>query len=158
MKLKYKLLLLYVGASLFIMLVLGSFLSSALKDITIDRIAGNYRQQLKHIDFGLTRLIKGMEHDLEAIAQNEFVRSRNDKNFTSFLNADENTFQYNYGELEQRIISIFNEYRTTHPYVHSVFMGRENGSFVRSHKRAKPTRYDPRSRPWYSLAKENPGR
>ena len=69
MKLKYKLLLLYVGASLSIMLVIGSFLSSALKDTTIDRIARNYRQQLKHIDFGLTRLIKDMEHDLEAIAE-----------------------------------------------------------------------------------------
>jgi PAS domain S-box-containing protein len=157
MKLKYKLLLLYVGASLFIMLVIGSFLSSALKDITIDRIARNYRQQLKHIDFGLTRLIKGMEHDLSGIAQDEFVRSRDDENFTSFLNADEKTFQYDYGELEQRIISIFNGYRTTHPFVHSVYMGRENGSFVRSHKRAKPTRYDPRSRPWYIQAKENPG-
>jgi PAS domain S-box-containing protein len=157
MKLKYKLLLLYVGASLFIMLVIGSLLSSALKDITIDRIAGNYRQQLKHIDFGLTRLVKGMEHDLDGIAQDKFVRSRDDKNFTSFLNAEEKTFQYDYGELEQHIISIFNGYRTTHPYVHSVYMGRENGSFVRSHPRTKPTRYDPRTRPWYTVAKENPG-
>ncbi len=36
-------------------------------------------------------------------------------------------------------------------------MGRENGSFVRSNKRAEPTKYDPRERPWYTLAKENPG-
>jgi len=157
MKLKYKLLLLYVVASLFIMLVIGSFLSSALRDTTIDRIARNYQEQLKHIDFGLTRLIKGLEHDLETIARDEFVRSRDDEQFTSFLNADENTFQYNYGELEQRIISIFNGYRKSHPYVHSVYMGRENGSFVRSHKRARPTRYDPRTRPWYTVAKDNPG-
>ncbi len=157
MKLKYKLLLLYVVASLFIMLVIGSFLSSALKDTTIDRIARNYQEQLKHIDFGLTRLIKGMEHDLETIARDEFVRSRDDEQFTSFLNADENTFKYNFGALEQRIIAIFNGYRKSHPYVHSVYMGRENGSFVRSHKRARPTRYDPRARPWYILAKENPG-
>ncbi len=157
MKLKHKLLLLYAGAALFIMLVIGSFLATALKDITIDRITRNYQQQLKHIDFGLTRLIKGMEHDLEAIAQNEFVRSRQDQNFTSFLEADEKTFEYDYGDIEQRIISILNGYRTTHPYVHSVYMGRENGSFVRSHPRARPTRYDPRVRPWYKLAKENPG-
>jgi len=157
MKLKYKLLLLYIGVSLFIMLVIGSFLSSALRDITLDRIAGNYRQQLKHIDFGLTRLIKGMEHDLEGIARNEYVRSREDQNFTSFLDADEKTFEYNYGELEQKIISIFNDYRKTHPYVHSVYMGRENGSFVRSHPRARRTRYDPRSRPWYTVARENSG-
>ena len=147
MKLKYKLLLLYAGAALFIMLVIGSFLATALKDTTMERIARNYGEQLKHIDFGLSRLIKAMEFDLEAIAQNDFVRSREDDNFTSFLVADENTFEYKYGELEQRIISIFNGYRKTHPYVHSVYMGRENGSFVRSHKRPRPTRYDPRTRP-----------
>ncbi len=157
MKLKYKLLLLYAGAALFIMLVIGSFLATALKEITIDRITRNYQQQLKHIDFGLTRLIKGMEHDLNTITQNEFVRSREDDDFTSFLEADEKTFQYDYGELEKRIISILNGYRTTHPYVHSVYMGRENGSFVRSHPRARPTRYDPRDRPWYVKAKEMPG-
>ncbi|MBW2516940.1 MAG: response regulator [Deltaproteobacteria bacterium] len=157
MKLKYKLLLLYAGAALFIMLVIGSFLATALKDATIERIARNYEEQLKHIDFGLSRLIKGMEHDLDAIAQNDFVRSREDDNFTSFLEADENTFEYKYGELEQHIISIFNVYRKTHPYVHSVYMGRENGSFVRSHERPRPTRYDPRTRPWYTSAIENPG-
>ncbi len=157
MKLKYKLLLLYAGAAVFIMLVIGGFLASALKEITIDRIAGNYQQQLKHIDFGLSRLIRGMADDLKGIAQNEFVRSRKDDNFTSFLDADEKTFEYDYGELEQRIIAVLNSYRTTHPYVHSVYMGRENGSFVRSHPRARPTPYDPRTRPWYKAAKENPG-
>ncbi|MGD8989932.1 MAG: PAS domain S-box protein [Desulfobacterales bacterium] len=157
MKLKHKLLLLYAGAALFIMLVIGSFLATALKGVTIERIASGYRQQLKHIDFGLSRLIKGMEHDLEAITQNEFVRAREDDNFTSFLEADEKTFEYDYGELEQRIIKVLNGYRTTHPYVHSVYMGRENGSFVRSHPRSRPTRYDPRTRPWYKQAKENPG-
>ncbi|MBW2437710.1 MAG: PAS domain S-box protein, partial [Deltaproteobacteria bacterium] len=141
----------------FIMLVIGSFLATALKDVTIDRIARNYSEQLKHIDFGLSRLINGMDHDIEALALNEFVRSREDDNFTSFLNADEKTFEYDYSELEQKIISTFNDYRITHPYVHSVYMGRENGSFVRSHPRARPTPYDPRTRPWYKLAKENPG-
>ncbi|MGD9122509.1 MAG: response regulator [Desulfobacterales bacterium] len=157
MKLKYKLLLLYAGAALFIMLVIGSFLATALKDVTIERIARNYGEQLKHIDFGLSRLLKGMEHDLETIAQDESVRSRADDNFTSFLETDEKTFKYDYGELEKRIISVLNGYRTTHPYVHSVYMGRENGSFVRSHPRARPTRYDPRTRPWYISAVENPG-
>ena len=36
-------------------------------------------------------------------------------------------------------------------------MGRENGAFIRSYPRARPTAYDPRERPWYILAKEHPG-
>ena len=90
--------------------------------------------------------------------QSETVRSRDDRDFTSFLNADEKTYKYNIREPEQKIIDILNNYRVTHPYVNSVYMGRENGSFVRSHKRERPTRYDPRERPWYILAKNNPGK
>jgi hypothetical protein len=103
-------------------------------------------------------LFQSIERDLELISQNEMVRSRDDSTFTSFIDAHENSFAYNYNPLELNIIGIFNQYRNTHPYVHSVHMGRENGSFVRSHKRARPTRYDPRTRPWYVLAMEDPGK
>ena len=158
LKLRHKILLLFISASLCILIILGSFLSSALRNMIITTISQNYRKQLEHIDFGLTDFFKNIEQDLDAIAQNDWVRSRNDESFTNFLQADEKTFQYNIGDLEQKIINAFNRYRTTHPYVHSVSMGRENGSFVRSHKRAKPTRYDPRKRSWYILGKENVGK
>jgi PAS domain S-box-containing protein len=52
----------------------------------------------------------------------------------------------------------FHTYRVTHKYVNSVYMGRENGSFVRSHPRELPTRYDPRQRPWYVLGKSDPAK
>jgi serine phosphatase RsbU (regulator of sigma subunit) len=158
LKIKYKILILYLSTSIFILILIGGLLSSNLRDNIIHTISDNYSMQLSHIDFSLTGFFRNIEHDLETIAQNETVRSRNDERLTTFIDADEDSFQYNYGELEQKIISIFNRYRTTHPYVHSVYMGRENGSFVRSHKRARPTRYDPRARPWYISGKENPGK
>jgi PAS domain-containing protein len=86
------------------------------------------------------------------------VKTRDDSDFTTFIDADELTFQYTIGGLEQQIILIFNTYRQTHEFANSVYMGRENGTFVRSHKRNRPTKYDPRVRPWYALAKENPGK
>ena len=157
-KVKYKILVLYLSTSIFILILIGGLLSSNLRNNLIDTISKNYSVQLSHIDFGLTSFFRGMEHDLEQITQNEIVRTRKDDEFTTFINADEDSFQYTYGELELQIISIFNRYRTTHPFVHSVYMGRENGSFVRSHKRARPTRYDPRTRPWYVLGMEDPGK
>ncbi|UCD91222.1 MAG: cache domain-containing protein [Desulfobacterales bacterium] len=158
LKLRHKILLLYIGVSIGILILIGTLLSSTLRNNIITAISKNYGEQLAHIDFVLTSFLDNMENDLEAIALNERVRSRNDKDFTNFINADEATFQYSIGSLERQIITIFNRYRKTHPHVHSVFMGRENGSFVRSHKRARPTRYDPRARPWYVLGKENPGK
>ena len=157
-KIKYKILILYLSTSILILILIGGLLASNLRNTIIDKVSNNYSLQLSHIDFGLTSFFLNLEHDLEAITQNEIVRSRNDDAFTTFINSDEESFQYTYGELEKRIISIFNRYRTTHPYVHSVYMGRENGSFVRSHKRARPTRYDPRTRPWYVLGMEDPGK
>ncbi len=71
LKLKPKILLLYISASLCILIILGSLLSSALRNIIITTISENYRKQLEHIDFGLTVFFKNIEKDLEAIAQNE---------------------------------------------------------------------------------------
>jgi len=114
-------------------------------------------KQLRHIDFALTSFISEARYDVHELSLNREIRSRDDAGFTNFLTADEATFQYSIGEQEQAIIAILRGYQASHPYVSSVYMGRENGAFVRSFERARPTAYDPRDRPWYILARENPG-
>ena len=158
MKLTHKILLLYVGASILILTAVGMFLSHKLQDMIFNDIQDDFQNQLAHVDFALVSSIKGVENDLAAIAASNLVRRRNDAEFTNFINADPATFQYRIGEPEQKIINIFNDYRKHHTYANSVYMGRENGSFVRSHKRNRATKYDPRTRPWYVLAKDNPGK
>jgi PAS domain S-box-containing protein len=157
MKLKYKILLLYVVVGLLILLSIGEFVSSRLKNDRFSTVYNGLQNELTHIDFALQNTFLQVEEDLNDLVADETVRFRNDADFTSFLEADPDTFQYAIGAPEQRIIDIFNRYRKTHKYVNSVYMGRKNGSFVRSHKRARSTKYDPRTRPWYTLAKENPG-
>jgi len=158
MKLGYKILLLFLAASMLILLAVEVGLSPAMTRNRFGAIAEDYQNQLQHIDFALTNFFKNAESDLRMLAANENVRSLEDGDFTNFTQADEATFQYAYGPLERNIIKLFSAYRETHEYVNSVYMGRENGGFVRSHERPKPTRYDPRTRPWYVLAKNNPGR
>jgi signal transduction histidine kinase/CheY-like chemotaxis protein len=157
MKLKNKILLLYVGASILILATIGTLLFNRLTMAIYTDIYDDFQSQLAHIDFALSSVIISAKKDLEGIVATDRVRSTNDEKFTNFTDADPATFQYNIGDLEQKIITVFNTYRITHDYVNSVYMGRENGSFVRSHKRAKSTKYDPRLRPWYVLGKENPG-
>jgi signal transduction histidine kinase/CheY-like chemotaxis protein len=157
MKLRHKILLLYVGVSVLILASVGSFLSYKLQKTIFKAIHDNFQNQLAHVNFALAGAIKGVETDLATIATTELVRTRDDGDFTNFTDADPDTFQYHIGNTEQKIINVFNDYRIHHPYANSVYMGRENGSFVRSHKRNRPTKYDPRLRPWYVLAKENPG-
>jgi PAS domain S-box-containing protein len=158
MRLTTKLLVLFASISICIVLAFGSALYTRLWNEQMALIQENFSQQLQNFDFSVQNFISDAEGDVGFLAENEVVRSRDDSAFTNFLQADAQTFQYHYSELETEIIRIFNSYRLTHAYVNSVYMGRENGTFVRSHPRESPTRYDPRERPWYILAKANPGK
>ena len=158
MTLRNKLLVMYVVIGTLVLLLMGTWIYSAFKKNQMEIIQANVMSQLEIFDFSLASFIHEVEYDVEALAANELIRSRDSNDFTCFLDADEATFEYHIGELEQSIIDVLNNFRTTHPYVNSVYMGRDNGSFVRSHPRNRPTQYDPRERPWYILAKENPGK
>jgi len=157
MKLKWKLLVLFGVTSLAITATLGILLYHQLREDRFQSIRLNTLEQLRHIAFSVRVFLDEVENDVRALAQNETVCTKKDTGFTNFTAADERTFQYRIGSTEQEIIDIFNTYRITHPYVNSVYMGRANGSFVRSHSRERPTRYDPRTRPWYRQAEQSSG-
>jgi hypothetical protein len=154
MKLQTKLLVLYALSTIFIMLALGGILYTRIWEQRLSSMQEDMSNELRHVDFALNAFFNDVESDVQALVVNEDIRLRDDSDFTNFLNADEKRYQYHIQEREQKIIDIFNNYLRTHSYVNSVYMGRENGSFVRSHKREQPTRYDPRHRPWYKLAKK----
>lgn len=157
MKLKWKLLVLFGAASLAITATLGILLYQHLREDRFQSIRLNTLEQLRHIAFSVGVFFDEVENDVRTLAQNRTVCTIDDSGFTNFTAADEKAFQYRIGPVEQKIMDIFNAYRITHPYVNSVYMGRANGSFVRSHSRERPTRYDPRTRPWYRQAEQSPG-
>jgi len=157
MRLRKRILLIYLAV-----IVCFQLITALATETYFDRqithiIQNDYRRNFYFLDHYVSEFLRNVERDLEALANHPYVRIRKDDDFTSFLEADEETFEYSYTPEELRIIELFNTYRTSHPYVNSVYMGRENGTFVRSHQRNRSTRYDPRIRPWYTLAIENPG-
>ena len=158
MTLKRKVLTLYVAVTVLILAVVGGLLFARFRHDRLEDLERELLNQLKHIDFALTSFMAEADSDVATLAANDLVRTRQDQEFTSFLEADPETWVYNPAEAELAIVDLFNTLRLTHPYVNSIYMGRENGSFVRSHPRAEPTRYDPRTRPWYVLARDNPGK
>lgn len=155
MKLQAKMITLFTGVTLLLMLIFGSFFYSKIWHDRFNSLTADISNQLQHIDFTLNTFFTEVENDINSLASDESVRTRADGSFTNFLHADEKTFIYSITGSEQKIIDVFNNYQHTHSYVHSVYMGRENGSFVRSFKRERPTMYDPRLRPWYMLAKSD---
>ncbi len=158
LKLKYKILFLFTAVSLVILLTIGGLISFRLKRERLNSIYQSLQGRLVDINFVVTSFFTEIEKDLEGIVANPYVRSKEDGGFTSFVDADVSSFEYHIGEPEQKIIDVFSRYRNSHDHANSVYMGRKNGSFVRSHKRNRPTRYDPRERPWYHLGNNNPGK
>ncbi|PKL63955.1 MAG: histidine kinase [Methanomicrobiales archaeon HGW-Methanomicrobiales-3] len=156
MKLQTRILLLYLVIAVLVLVLIGGVLPSSLHKQNLDTISGDSISQLRHIDFALSNFINEAKHDVHELSLNQNIRDPDDARFTSFLNADEATFAYAITPEEQEIIDILKGYQISHPYVSSVYMGRKNGTFVRSYPRARPTAYDPRDRPWYILAKEHP--
>lgn len=157
MRLRTKVLVLYLCIILLVLFGIGVMLPITLHEKNLEEVYTDTINQLRHIDFATTNFIRNVEHDVHELSLNEFVKDPDDTGYTSFLNASEETFVYAITARENRVIDILNSFRITHPEVNSVYMGRETGTFVRSHKRARPTEFDPRTRPWYILARENPG-
>ena len=158
MKLQNKLFLLFAISTIIILIVIGGILYKRIWNERLNSINNIVTNQLDHLDFAVNSFMIEVENDINELSENEIIQTKEDSNFTNFLTADEKSFIYNISDTEQKIIDILNNHRINHPYVNSVYMGRENGSFVRSHKRELPTQYDPRNRPWYILAKNNPSR
>jgi len=157
MKLRTKVLILYFFIMLLVLVCVGVLLPSSLHEQNLVRIQTDTTNQLKHIDFALSNYIAELGNDVRQLSEDDDVRNPDDTGFTSFINATPETFHYSIGEREQVIIDELNSFRLNHPSVSSAYIGREDGVFVRSHKRPSPTAYDPRTRPWYILAKEHPG-
>ncbi|MEW6265645.1 MAG: ATP-binding protein [Thermodesulfobacteriota bacterium] len=153
-----KLLKLYLSVGLVSFLILGALSYRELHGEKLFSIESNLRGQVKQLDLLVDGFFSNIEAGVLVLANNPLVRTRQDSDFTNFTQADENTFVYRVGPTEERIIQTFALHKQYYQYVNSVYMGRENGGFVRSHKRARPTRYDPRERDWYILARENPGK
>lgn len=128
------------------------------RDEVENELARQYSDYLLNTASELEFFFGGVTNDLEMFADNPLIARAAGKHFTSFLAADPATFSYHYGSDELELISLFAAYRANHPSVNSVYLGLADGSFVRSHPRAQPTSYDPRTRPWYVAAAEVPGK
>lgn len=113
-------------------------------------------EELQNIDLEVYTLLETAEDEVLTLSENFLLQYESDDDFTNFIGANENTFVYSITNEEQRIIDLLYSYKQNHSYMNSVYFGTVNGAFVRSHKRALSTDYDPRVRIWYQIAIQNP--
>ena len=156
MDLRTKVIVLYLCITLMIILFIGISLPISLEEENIHITSEKSIDNLNHVDFALTNFIDHSKYDVYALSLNENIETDDTSGFSSFLNNSDN-YGYSSNETEQEIIKVLRDFQYTHPYVQSAYLGYENGAFIRSQQLGNITTYDPRTRPWYTLAKENPG-
>ena len=93
MKLTTKLILLFGSTTLSTIIIMGLFLYNGLWNYRYKSIQKEISKQLDDIDYMVNLFFEEVENDVSTLVANEYVRSRDDKNFTNFLNADEATFK-----------------------------------------------------------------
>ena len=156
MKFRKRILLIYIAIITVFLICTISISGSYLLHLRIKQIEAEQKKSIHLLEKVITTFLQEVENDLLTISQNPAVQYPDASRFTSFIDIDEDSFRYNYSPEERTIIEIFNRYREFHPHVNSVYMGRSNGSFVRSHPRSRNTPYDPRDRPWYKAGESVP--
>jgi len=125
-------------------------------------IQENISNQLNQIDYFISEFILSTEQDVNLLLQNEVFYTNNDEDFTTYINAAEEGVHFNPTDEEQKIIKIFDDYHRAKPQIEYAYMGRENGAFVMNQPLISESdsevafNFDPRNRPWYIEAKENP--
>jgi methyl-accepting chemotaxis protein len=156
MNLRKKVVLLYLCITAMVIVFIGIVVPVSLEEKSIQTTSENTLNTLKHIDFALSNFIEHPRYDLAGLSLVHVIQNGDSSEFTSYLNSSYETFGQSTGENEDEIVGTLMDFQLTHPYVESVYIGYENGAYVRSQEWENSTRYDPRTRPWYILAKENP--
>lgn len=111
------------------------------------------RQQINTIDQALALFYDDLDRNIDMMAEHSFVKQSNrtitpyyDKQNISMMTPSKN------GGIEQEIFEIFELYGRTHPGTLYVYMGTEDGGYIQWPETGNSNNYDPRIRPWYTIA------
>ncbi len=155
--LKNKLLLSLLAVSIIPLIAVGFYINMYIQKQNFNSVYNTNVAQLNQIDLQATAFFTDIEYNVQMLANTEIMKTKNDSEFSNFLQADEANFTYNIKNEEAQILNIFQTFKKSHPYATMVYMGRENAAYIQYPARGKPTKYDPRVRGWYKAGMAQPG-
>ncbi len=125
----------------------------------INRYRSIARQELEQSKTRVEKLFNRINNDIEMFAKNPLIKNKY-KEITSYVSTTETTFMkpsQSFGS-EKEIYELFRYYGESHPEVLYVYFGTIDGGYVQWPETITKAGYDPRKRPWYQKALENPGK
>ncbi|MGS2719407.1 methyl-accepting chemotaxis protein [Paraglaciecola aestuariivivens] len=112
------------------------------------------QQEIRQIDNGFQLFFKQVKNNALFLSNNKLVKQM-PANTQNYLGPEKMIDPHNDSPAEGAIFDLYTEFGKAHEELLYVYMGTENGGFIQYP--AEPLGgYDPRERPWYKLAKNNP--
>lgn len=164
MKLASKVLVTLLVFTLFIAYLMMFQLTPSLKQKYLEEQEAEHEASLVANVNYFEMLIEEISHDINYISEIDELYVWDTSVFSSYIFAEHPSFEYNPSDIEQSITAELIQYNNAHSDVKDIFIGYLDGSFITinpytliGNNEDKVFNYDPRVRPWFNKAINNPG-
>jgi methyl-accepting chemotaxis protein len=159
---KAKLLIYSLLLSLIPMLFIGFFVNNKVSKTTEQDYINFSEGEINQVDNAISMYFESIRENALLLATNPEVMKA-DESITSYVaqTAEGDTIDMTpsqNGEVEKAIFEVFSRFGATHSNAAYVYMGTSDGGYVQYPEGPTTSGFDPRERPWYKAALEEPGK
>ncbi|WP_286236773.1 methyl-accepting chemotaxis protein [Neptuniibacter halophilus] len=157
MKIRTKLLAVISVSVIVPICVISLFAIYQSRQSALDNFVSSSSKEITQIDNAFGIFFKAIEENVAYLAESPLVRDNSFKlsNFTQGPGSF--TRHIDASEKEAELYRLYERFGENHPGLAYVYGGRADGGYVAWPDVPMKEAYDPRSRPWYKKALENPG-
>lgn len=156
---RMKIFIYFVAIILITSIPISLFTYNYMYNLLKDDLYANTESQMVQIDNTISNEIKRLKEDIRFIATSANIKKA-DESILALSNVPDIELNGKYSKqipgIESTIYNYLEGYGTTHTQTTYVYLGTKWGGYTRWPDGIRSSTFDPRLRPWYSLALDNP--
>ncbi|MBR9868546.1 MAG: methyl-accepting chemotaxis protein [Oceanospirillales bacterium] len=158
MKIRTKLLLFITVSVIVPIIIISSFSIYEARETALDNFETSSSKEIVQIDNAFNLFFKAIADNVTFLADIPLVKDTSFK-LSSFVNGPGSfTSHLSAKGPEAELFRLYERFGQSHPGLAYVYSGRADGGYIQWPDVGMKDAYDPRSRPWYKKALENPGK
>lgn len=137
--------------------VVSSYSIYSARTIALHNFEDSSSREIEQISNTLETFFTSIEYNVDFLAQNALVRD-NSVSYTNFITPNPDFVSHEaMGGKEAALFQMYERFGNTHPGVAYAYMGNSDGAYISWPYVPFNDSFDPRTRPWYRAAMNNPG-
>ena len=156
--LRFRLSILIMLFAIVPMIMANTFILTQSRSMSLGDQKAEIAGQLSLLNTNVDAIFEDMLANVDYFADGSLLQSI-DSSITSYANTTSETTMTpsQNGDVEKKIFKSLTEFGDTHPAYQYICVGTEDGGYIQAPANTVFSGFDPRVRPWYTAAKENPG-